>query len=701
MPDDVEIMSSEEPVQTPVAVPNDSPVAVPIEQSVMPNLAKTTDKGTLEKIGQTVCDDFDSDLRSRSDWDASRVSWMKLFSGKRDKKNFPWEGCSNIHIPLLAEACIQFQARSLEALLPPKEYAKCFATDGISIDRASRASKYMNYQLTEKMEEWEEDMDITLLQVPLNGSAYKKTYYDPALKRVVSRYLGVENFVTPYKCKRIEDAPRKTHCYYEEINDIKKKEEIGFFIKEEIDSVAETQLDKPSPAITEQADKGSGVTPSGNDNLNLVFLLEQHRRWDLNNDGIEEEYIVTVDYATRKVKRIEERTYREPVTGEEKVDEYFTAYTFIPNPDSHYAFGFGHFLEGLNESGNTIVNQLIDAGTLANAGGGLINRRSGLKTGKIVTSPGVYTPVDIPVNEIRNAIYQWEFKEPSNVLFMLLGLIKEYAGNLTTVSDAMMGKLPPSDTTATTMLAVMEQGLKVFSTIHKRQHRSFKKELKKIFKLNSRYLNEKEYYVVQDSTSREFKTLESGREDFGNMIDVIPSSDPSITSRAEKLIKSKQAYEVGIGNPLIMNNPEAMYELTYAFYQSIEQPNIDKILKKPEPQGPPNLPSMEENALLLQEKPIDPHPDQDHLQHLQDHENFKNSMWAEQLTPMGKKMLEQHMMKTLSYLYISERQRQDEQSQIESMGGMNAGPGFDGGGAQRMVSPGTYAKAISSIGATG
>ena len=257
-------------------------------------------------------------------------------------------------------------------------------------------------------------------------------------------------------------------------------------------------------------------------------------------------------------------------------------------------------------------------------------------------------------------------------------MLQTYAREITTVSEQMMGKLPPSDTTATTMLAVMEQGMKVFSTIHKRIHRSLKKELKKIMILNKTYLKEEVYFTVQDSTSGEMQTYQAGWMDFANNIDVVPSSDPSITSRTEKLIKAKEAYTIGSQNPLIVNNPEAVYRMTKEVLEALEVKNIDAILKKPAPQGPQDVPPQEENAGFIKEQAAQLHPAQDNVAHLGAHEVFSQSIWGQKLTPQGKKLLDAHMQETVSAIYLQSQQR-GMNVNAGGMPGMATAPGNQGG----------------------
>jgi chaperonin GroES len=652
----------------------------PIEQSpFLENLAKNYTEETLKEIGNTVVEDYNTDISSRAVWDERIKKWYCLFSGLVDKKNFPWEDSSNVNIPILSTACLQFQARVYDAIMAAKEVAKCFSTDGQSVDAAKRCQKFMNWQLTEQMEEWEEDMDVLFLILPIYGVGVKKTYYDPILERNVSRTLRVDEFVAPYGVKRLEDAPRMTHFYEMHRNDVKIKGQSIWINTDKIDTEPETNQNDAATDHRDKTDESSGTTDTLESKDRPRIILEQHRTWDLDGDGIEEPYIITVDKETRQVLRIEDLTYFDPVAGVVKRSEYFTAYNFIPNPDSWMGFGFGHLLEHLSESVNSLTNQLIDSGTLSNTISGFVNRRSGLKTGDLEFSMGEFKGVDLPTDDVNKALYTFKFNPPSQVLFSLLNMLQGYSKELSSVSDAMLGKLPPSDTTATSMLAVMEQGLKVFSTIHKRVYRTFKKELKKIAALNAIYLEENIYFTVQDSTSEEAQVQFSGRDDFQQTIDVIPVADPTITSRAERLIRARQAYELGMGNPLVANDPVALYELTKNLFEAIEVKNIDEILKKPEPITPPDLRPEEEEAEFLAERDVKPLPQQDHQQHLQSHAAFKETEWADQLTPQGKKLLEGHIRETLSLLYLQAQEAIQNEAIAGGLTGVGGEPVFEGG----------------------
>lgn len=645
----------------------------------LPNIAEQLDEKSLSLVAETVIKEYDIDIESRREWDERRGTWYKLFALIRDPKSTPWPDCSNVAIPIMTTAIIQFQARAIKALFSQKNVVTCKWLDSTTKNKALRVDKYMNYQLTDLMEEWTEDMDSLLIALPLMGSCFKKTYYDSLKNRPVSRYISADDFVVPYHSRTLDDAVRKTHVLHMNYHEIRAriadKEYIAWdnFTEKTsmLPNVAET-----SSSTMEAINRAIGLTYSAEDADAPRDVLEQHRWFDLNNDGLVEPYIVVVDKETRKTLRIESRELKD-ANNKTFVMEHFTAYPFIPNPESVYGFGFGHLLGDINEVINTIINQLIDAGSLSNMQGGFYNKRSGLRSGDLNFKRGEYKPVELSVDDIRKAIMPIKFDPPSQVLFTLLNMLKQYGSELSTVSDSLVGKMPPSDTTATTTISILEQGLKVFSTIQERIHRSLKKELKKIFLINSITLipgteQATEYMAIQDPSSEEGQqTPEDPRTDFLSTMKVIPASDPNVTNQAERFIKAQQAYQTGMQNPMIANNPEAMYVLLVELYSAYGSSDIDIIVKKPlPPPPPPDLSAQEENAEFLKEKMSQVLPQQNHEEHLNVHDNFQNSAWGEQLTPYGKDALEAHIRDTKAALYLS----MSQPPQMQDMEGMQPMP---------------------------
>jgi hypothetical protein len=273
------------------------------------------------------------------------------------------------------------------------------------------------------------------------------------------------------------------------------------------------------------------------------------------------------------------------------------------------------------------------------------------------------------MKNISDAVHQFQFKEPSQVLFSLLGLLADWSQKLTTSSEMMTGQMPPSDTKATSVLALIEQGLKFFSVIQKRLHRSFQSELDKIFILSSQNIDEMTYIRAQDSMAQEMKTYQPGmaQQDFADTMKLIPVSDPNITSRAEVLITAQETLASVMKNPLSANNPQALYVATKNYYKALKAEDIDIICPEPQaPPPPPDLPPEEENAMMLREQGAQALPQQNHEGHLQSHQAFLESAWGEKLTPHGKKAMEAHEQEHMALWYMMTEQQKAQMIQQEA-----------------------------------
>ncbi len=635
--------------------------------SIYDSNKKLDGKAVLKEIGQVVVSEYETDKASRSEWEENTEKALKLFTNFMGVKNFPWTNASNVNLPMMAIAILQFQARAYDAIIPTREIVKVFDPGGDDLERADRVDKYMNYQLLYKMENFEAHFDKTLIQLPLEGSVFKKTYRDFVKKQNVSEYISAMDFVMNYGARSLEDATRQTHIIRLTKNDIRKRVNAGVFIQEAWDLKVGSMEEKSS--VREMADKSEGIEEAGNEYNRPRVMLEQHRDWDLDGDGVEEPYVITVDKEKNLVLRIVDRTYTDS-EGKKLVDEYFTEYTFFPNPEGSYGLGFGTLLRGLNESANSIVNEVIDAGMLANLQGGFFLRKSGLKAQDLKFERGQYKAVDAWVDDIRKALFTFDFKGPNQTLYATLGLLYEYSKLVSSISETMTGQMPASDTPATTVLALIEEGRKVFSTIHKRIHRSFKKELKKLYRLNSRFLDDSEYFrVLGKNNLPEGDRLKIGRTDFIDTYDIVPVSDPTITSRAEKIAKQQQVVQDIRTNPLTANNPEANFIATKRYYEILEVQDIDALLKPP---VPPDLSPEEENAGFIMQKPATVLPKQNQQWHLQVLQTFLQGDFAQQLTPEGRQLAEQHGREHMAQLYLQQAKLEQQQLQ-QIMGGMGGG----------------------------
>jgi hypothetical protein len=636
----------------------------------MPNLkqnilADLTDEKQKE-IGRKVVEGYEKDLLSRSDFDKNNENSYKLFQGLREPRRIPHlEKPANVCVPLTTVASLQFQARAYDSLIPGREIVRAFPTDGRAVEPASRVTKHFNWQLTDEMEEWEEEMDKGLLMTAILGNAFKKTYYDFVLERNVSELLSSSELIINYSCKNIKKARRITHILHMNQSDLLIREKRGIFIN--IDKLKDTNEKVRGDFVFDNTLKDVVDEEIGlikNEPEDDRTILEQHTFLDLNDDGIDEAYIVWVDKETSTPLRITSREYKDPMTGRQMVYNAFTHYYLIPNPESLYGFGFGLLLKHINEASNTILNELIDAGNLNNMQSGFINSRSRGPKGKLDFKRGELKPIDGRTDDLKKDIFLFDFKPPSQALFAVLGLLQDYGKEISSISDAMIGKLPPSDTTATSFMAVLEQGLKLFSVIHKRIHRTFRRECRNLFILNRLYLKERVYFEVQDSTSDEIRSYTSGKLDYLNHINVTPISDPNIVSKAEKVGKATNLYQLVLSNPLMQGNQVAIWEATKNVLIASEVQNWQKYLPELSTMQPQDYTPTEENARFLQEVDSPVLEQQDHLVHMEEHRIFRESQFGQQLTPQGTKLMDAHDREHLANLYLQNQALQQEQAQL-------------------------------------
>ena len=558
------------------------------------NIAEKLCAEDLSTIGMWVVKDFDTDLNSRMTWEKRTETSLKLALQVAETKNFPWANASNVKFPLITIAALQYHARSYPVLIDSDLPVKCRVVgddkDGLRALRATRVEQHMSYQLLEEDEDWESEMDKVLITQPIVGCAFKKTYYDPIKKHNISENVLAKDLVVNYWTKSLETASRVTHILQMNKNEIYERVARGLWI-----DVSEGQRQQDSylslgSGLQAAQDKAQGLMPpQSNDSSTPVEILEQHCHIDLDDDGYAEPYIVYVRRDNKKVARIVARYTEKDVERNKqgtilsiKAEQYFTKYPFIPSPDGgFYDLGFGVLLGPLNESINTLINQLIDTGTMQNTAGGFLSRGIKLRGGNYNFNPLEWKHVDTTGDDLRKGIVPLPVREPSQVLFTLLSLLINYGERISGAVDILQGQNPGQNTPAETTRTMAEQGMKIFNGIFKRTHRSLKQEFRKLYRLNQIFINENTPYV-SDAKSNGI-ILASDYE--GPVTDVMPSADPSITSDAQRLAQANAiAMRVG-STPGLYNRYEA--EVTYL--KALKVPNIDKIL--PDPKGPNAVPS--------------------------------------------------------------------------------------------------------------
>jgi chaperonin GroES len=516
------------------------------------NLADFLADTVLSGIGQKVTRDVEIDEKSREGWSERYKKWIDMAMQVREAKNFPWPKASNVKYPLLTSATIQFNARAMPAIIDGSNLVKGRVLgpdpDGEKRQRADRIGAHMTWQLLYKMPGWEEETDRLLMMLPICGCVFRKTYYDSIANSNCAEMVSGEDFIINYWAKSLDSAPRYTHRLRFYPHEVKEKIAAGLWREVPVRAEAETADDEDA----------------------LVEFYEQHRYLDLDGDGYPEPFIVTSTkdgqvarivpcFSAENVKvsaggkvvdlteAMQSQVQPEKIVQIER-RKYFTKYSFIPAPDgSFYDIGFGWLLEDISEPMNTAINQMLDAASLQNAGGGFLGSGINVRGGTMPFRIGEWKRVEVVNNApLRDNVFRLDHPGPSPVLFQLLGMLIESAKEITSVQDVMTGE-GTTNQPATTTLALIEQGHKVMTAIFKRIHRAFGQELRSLFALNRDYLDEEEYFLLNDG-----KDQRIAREDYDDSdLDVVPVSDPSIVTDMQKMARSEAEWSSFLNDPLI------------------------------------------------------------------------------------------------------------------------------------------------------
>lgn len=549
------------------------------------NIAEKLKEDELTKIGNLVVEEFDLDQDSREMWLQKQEQWSKLALQVVEAKEWPWRDAANVKYPLLTIAALQFGARAYPSLIPNDGKIVKARTigkddDGQKALAANMVSKHMSFQLMEEVPGWEEGMDKLLTALPITGCMFKKTYYDPLLKTNCSHIVFPKHLVVNYFARDLESASRVTEILEKYPNEIKERQNAGLFRDIDLTDPSSTMEDVLRSEIKQE----QGLIEPSTDVDMPRIILEQHRFLDLDDDGYKEPYVVTVDYDTKKVLRIVARYYQDGIIrdAEGKLErivptQYYTKFPFIPNPDGgFYDVGFGELLGPINHTVNTIINQLIDAGTLSNLQSGFLGRGIRMKGGEQNFRPGEWKVVNSTGDDLRKSIVPLPVREPSSVLFQLLGTLIQSGKELSTISEIMVGKMPGQNTPATTTMAAIEQGLKVFTAIYKRLFRALGEEFKKLYKLNKLYMSD---YTDFYDVSGVAQDLVVTKEQYQMIKGVIPGADANVSSEAQRLAKSQALMELF---PVIPNKGEVLKRVL----EAQEQPAIEVLMQAPQQQGP-------------------------------------------------------------------------------------------------------------------
>lgn len=573
------------------------------------NFAEFLDEDELDSIGSELVDQFNSDRESRKDWARVYMKGLDLLGLKIEDRDQPWPGACGVYHPVLIEAVVRFQAQAITELFPAGGPVRTKIMGHVNeekLKQASRVEHEMNYQLTENMSEYRDEMEQMLFRVPMAGSAFKKAYFDPMLERPVSMFVPAEDFVVSYGAADLLTADRYTHVMKKSQNDVRKLMVNGFY--------RDIELPEPAPEfsdIEEKYNELEGESSVGIEDDDRHTILEMHVDYDLpepysDPDGIARPYVITIDKSSRTVLSIR-RNWLEDDPKKQK-REHFVHYRYLPGL-GFYGIGLIHLIGGLAKSATSILRQLVDAGTLSNLPAGLKARGLRIKGDDSPLSPGEWRDVDIPGGAIRDNIYPLPYKEPSGVLYNLLGNIVDEGRRIGSVADVDISSANQNAPVGTT-LALLERSLKVMSGVQARIHHSFKKELKILAQIIHDHMPATYDYDLDGQFSRV--------DDFDRRVDVTPVSDPNSATTSQRIIAYQAALQLAQQAPQLYN----LGMLHRQMLETLSIPNADEIVKLPE-DIKPNDP-VTENMMILKQEPTKAFAYQDHEAHIATHMAMMN-----------------------------------------------------------------------------
>jgi len=574
------------------------------------NLAEYMDDGDLSSIAADLISDFDNDLNTRAEWEKAYIQGLDLLGLKIDERTTPWPGACGVFHPVLTEAVIRFQAQTIMEVFPssgPVETKIVGKADEEVLKQAQRVKQEMNYMVTEKMRDYRSETEQLLFRLPLAGSAFRKVYYDTVNKIPAAVFVPAEDFVVAYGTTDLAACPRYTHVTRMYPNELRKLQVSGFY--------RDIDIPEPTPdysSLQKKYDKVKGETPSVTDDPRHA-ILEMCVDLDLpgfeDEDGLELPYVVTIEKSSREVLAIRRNCKEDDTTFTKR--QYFVHYQYLPGL-GFYGTGLIHLIGGIAKSATSILRQLVDAGTLSNLPGGLKARGLRIKGDDNPIMPGEFRDVDVASGSIRDSITFLPYKEPSSVLYQLLGNLVDEGRRIGSIAEMDVGNSNPEAPVGTT-LALLERSMKVMSAVQARVHQSLSREFQLIADVIREYMPPEYEYAVSEADTNPY----SRQADFDGRVDIIPVSDPNASTMAQKVMQYQAAIQ------LSQNAPEGMYNVEVLHKQmlhALNVPNIDLILP-PKDQAVSTDP-VTENMHVMSGKAVQVFQDQDHDSHIKVHTAF-------------------------------------------------------------------------------
>ena len=626
------------------------------------NLAEEMPDRELGRISSELMGEFDSNKAGRQEWEETYSNGLELLGFTYEERTQPFRGASGVTHPLLAEAATQFQAQAFNELLPPSGPVRTVVMGKetrAKVEQAHRVKQFMNYYVTNVMEEYTPDMDQMLFYLPLAGSTFKKTYYDEALGRAVSRFVPAENLVVPYETADLETCPNITQVVRMSLNDLRKNQVAGFYRDVE---VIPAQAEMSS--LSEEMDRIEGFEPSQVDYDCTV--LECHVDLDLEGyedtdedgqpTGIKIPYIVTISQDNGQVLAIR-RNYREDDEKKRKI-AYFTHFKFLPG-FGFYGLGLIHTIGGLSRTATSALRQLIDAGTLSNLPAGFKARGLRIRDDNDPLQPGEFRDVDAPGGAIRDSLMPLPFKGPDQTLFNLLGFVVQAGQRFATITDLKVGDGNDQAAVGTT-IAMIEQGSRVMSAVHKRLHYAMRQEFKILSRVMSESLPQEYPYSIAGGDQKIM------REDFDDRVDVIPVSNPNVFSQAQRILQAQTKLQLAAQAPELHN----MHEVFRDMYEALGVTDVDRIMKTVPSEDPLPIDPAQENVNALDMLRLKAFEGQNHQAHIMAHMIFGSTPMVSALPPVAME-LQKHVMEHVK-IAAQEQAAVAYLQQVQQQGGQPA-----------------------------
>ena len=672
----VEVEKEQQELDTPINIkPNeDGSVDIDFDPNVgsqeqgqdhFANLAELLPDEVLSPIGNELYNNYVDYKSGRKDWESSYTNGLELLGFKYEEKSEPFKGASGATHPVLAEAVTQFQALAYKELLPSQGPVRTQIIGTPTPDKEQqslRVKEFMNYQIMSEMKEYESEFDQMLFYLPLTGSTFKKVYYDEIMQRTVSKFVPADDLVVPYTATSLDDAETIIHVVKMSENELRKQQVAGFYRDVELTPGQDNETD------AQRKERELDGMAKGR-NQPMFTLLECHVNLDIEGfedtdtqgqaTGIKLPYIVTVEEASREVLSIR-RNYEVGDVTRSKI-QYFVHFKFLPGL-GFYGFGLIHMIGGLSRTATAALRSLLDAGTFSNQPSGFKMRGIKLRDEAQPLQPGEFRDVDAPGGNLRDAFMPLPFKEPSQTLLQLMGVVVGAGQRFASIADLQVGEGNQQAAVGTTV-AMLERGSRTMSAIHKRLYASMRREFSLMARVFKLYLPPVYPYDVVGG-QRQIK-----QTDFDDRIDILPVADPNIFSQTQRISLAQTEMQLAASNPAIHNQ----YEVYRNMYEALGVKDIDLILKKPQPPMPKD-PALE-HIDALAGVPFQAFPGQDHQAHITAHLNFMETNMVKNSPVIGaaiqKNILEHISLMAQEQIEMEFQQELPQLAQMQQMAQQN------------------------------